>query len=168
MRNPIWTPSEDRKKRANLTDFMRQASENYHRQFLSYDELHDWSINYPTEFWAFLWQYLGIKASRQYDSVITTAQHMMHTRWFTGARLNFAENLLRYRDNRTAIIFKVLCRICRRPLSPCWPPPVSALCGHPALLILASKAHLTDSGRWNQRYFLPLMATCTMGSLLIR
>jgi len=106
MRNPIWTPSEDRKKHANLTDFMRQASENYHRQFLSYDELHDWSINYPTEFWAFLWQYLGIKASRQYDSVITTAQHMMHTRWFTGARLNFAENLLRYRDNRTAIIFK--------------------------------------------------------------
>ena len=85
---------------------MRQASKNYNRQFLTYDELYDWSIKYPTEFWAFLWQYLGIKASRQYDSVITTAEHMMHTRWFAGARLNFAENLLKYRDKRTAIIFK--------------------------------------------------------------
>jgi len=106
MKIPVWEPSEERKKNANLTGFMDYVNKRYGKEFRGYDKLHDWSVKSPSEFWASVWEFVEIKASETSDTVITPAEHMMHTRWFQDARLNFAENLLRYRDNQTALIFK--------------------------------------------------------------
>ncbi len=106
MKLPLWEPSEERKKNANMTRFMVLVNERYGTRFTSYNELYDWSISNLTNFWALAWEFCEIKASKAYDTVITPAQHMMDTKWFQGARLNFAQNLLRYRDNQTALIFK--------------------------------------------------------------
>ena len=53
-----------------------------------------------------MWDFGEFKASKPYDRVMTTGDRMIDTRWFPGARLNFAKNMLRYRDNQTALILK--------------------------------------------------------------
>jgi len=106
MKTPIWKPSEEVKKRANITRFISFVNQKYGLRIDSYDELYDWSIKEIPDFWAAVWEFAPIKASRQYDQVIDDLNHFPGTKWFTGARLNFAENLLRYRDEHTAFIFK--------------------------------------------------------------
>ena len=68
--------------------------------------MYDWSINRIPDFWAAFWEFGEIKASRGYDRVVDDLGQMPGAKWFEGARLNFAENLLRYRDDRMALIFK--------------------------------------------------------------
>ena len=53
-----------------------------------------------------MWRFAGIKASKNYQRVIDDPTRMVGAHWFTGSRLNFAENLLRYRDEKTALIFR--------------------------------------------------------------
>jgi acetoacetyl-CoA synthetase len=106
MRTPLWKPSEEVKKRANMTRFISFVNKKYRLKIDSYDALYDWSINKLPDFWAAMWEFAPIKASRRYDEVIDDLSHFPGARWFGGARLNFAENLLRYRDNHTAFIFK--------------------------------------------------------------
>ena len=106
MSNPLWKPSEERKMNANITRFIDTVNKLYGRSFRSYDELYDWSINNISDFWGSVWDFCEIKASRDYDVVVDDPGKMPGTKWFTGARLNFAENLLRYRDEHTAFVFK--------------------------------------------------------------
>jgi acetoacetyl-CoA synthetase len=53
-----------------------------------------------------VWDFVEMKASKGYEVVVDDVTKMPGAKWFTGARLNFAENLLRYRDKNTAFIFK--------------------------------------------------------------
>ncbi|MDY6968766.1 MAG: acetoacetate--CoA ligase, partial [Spirochaetota bacterium] len=71
-----------------------------------YEELYEWSISDIEVFWKSLWDFLDITYSRTYDQVLVDGDKMPGAKWFVGSRLNFAENLLRYRDENTAIIFK--------------------------------------------------------------
>ncbi len=103
---PIWEPPEERKKNANMSKFIAFVNEQYGKKFDSYNELYDWSINNLADFWASVWHFCEIKASKPYHTVVTNPHQMIGCKWFEGARLNFAENLLRYRDNQTALIFK--------------------------------------------------------------
>jgi len=106
MSNPLWKPSEERKRNANITRFIDAVNKRYGKGFRSYDELYDWSINNISDFWGCVWDFCEIRASRDYDVVVDDPGKMPGTKWFTGARLNFAENLLRYRDEHTAFVFK--------------------------------------------------------------
>lgn len=106
MKVPIWEPSEERKKNTNITRYMAFVNERYRQSFESYDELYDWSINKRQDFWASVWEFYKVKASKPYHTVMTKPDQMIGCKWFEGARLNFAEHMLRYRDNRTALIFK--------------------------------------------------------------
>jgi acetoacetyl-CoA synthetase len=86
--------------------FMQVVNDTYGQQFTDYDGLYQWSIDNIEDFWATLWEFTGIKASRPYDQVVDDPAKMPGAKWFRGARLNFAENLLRFRDDRTALIFR--------------------------------------------------------------
>ncbi|MGC8720636.1 MAG: AMP-binding protein, partial [Thermodesulforhabdaceae bacterium] len=106
MKKPLWVPSEERIKQANITAYMNFLKEKYARQsFSSYKELYEWSVNNIADFWASVWEFCGIIASKPYDEVVDDPYKMPGAKWFQGARLNFAENLLRYRDDRTAVVF---------------------------------------------------------------
>jgi acetoacetyl-CoA synthetase len=72
----------------------------------SYPELYDRSLERIPDYWAALWEFPEVKASRHYDRVADDLDKMPGTRWFPGAKLNFAENLLRYRDERVALVFR--------------------------------------------------------------
>ncbi len=106
MRRPLWIPSSGRKEKANMTRFLEMVNRRHQKDFKSYVELYQWSVEAIPDFWADLWDFAGLKFSRRFDSVVDDLSKFPGATWFPGARLNFAENLLRYRDNRTALIFK--------------------------------------------------------------
>jgi len=106
MKRPLWSPSEDRVENANMTRFIRFINERYGKQFEAYRDLYRWSIENIPDFWAAMWEFADIRASRGYDTVVDDLSRMPGAKWFAGARMNFAENLLRYRDDHVAFIFK--------------------------------------------------------------
>jgi len=106
MRKPLWTPSEERIQQANITRFIDAVNARQNMNLRSYAELYQWSVENISSFWAAIWDFAEIKASKRYDQVVEDLTKFPGTKWFPGARLNFAENLLRYRDDRLAFIFK--------------------------------------------------------------
>ena len=104
--HPLWIPSEERIREANMMRFISAVNEKYGKGFTDYFGLYDWSVNNITDFWKLVWDFVDIKASIKYEQIIDDITHFPGARWFPGAKLNFAENLLRYRDSRTAILFK--------------------------------------------------------------
>lgn len=106
MKQPLWRPSQDRIKNANMTRFIKFVNQKYSEKFTSYNDVYQWSIDRITDFWAAMWDFVEIKASRKYDQVVDDLTTFPGARWFIGAKLNFAENLLRYRDDRVAFIFR--------------------------------------------------------------
>src|SRR5215212_3925921 len=106
MRTPLWTPSQSRKDQANMTRFMKNINAQKNLSLQTYPELYQWSIENIPDFWAALWDFAEVKASKHYDQVIDDLKKFPGAKWFPGARLNFSENLLRYRDDRLAFIFR--------------------------------------------------------------
>ena len=106
MSKLLWKPSEERIRNTNMYRFMGVVNEKFKQDFTDYASLYEWSIENIADFWATMWEFADIIASKPYDQVIDDAAKMPGARWFSGARLNFAENLLRYRDDRVALIFK--------------------------------------------------------------
>ena len=106
MSEPLWKPSDDRIRSTNMYRFMTEINDRYGTSFREYDELWQWSVDNIPELWETLWDFMDIRHSRKYDSVLENGDRMPGAKWFPGAELNFAENLLRYRDDHPAIIFR--------------------------------------------------------------
>ena len=70
MADCLWTPSPERVKQTNMYRFMQVVNDTYGQQFSDYDGLYQWSINNIGEFWATLWEFAAIKASRPFDQVV--------------------------------------------------------------------------------------------------
>lgn len=105
MNQPIWQPSADRISRANLNRFLRFVSTqagNHHVQ--DHAALHDFSIHQAQRFWPLVWEFCGIRAGGNWDEVLVDGDCMQQARWFPEVTLNHAQNLLRHRDDRAAII----------------------------------------------------------------
>jgi acetoacetyl-CoA synthetase len=105
MAKMLWKPSEQRIKNSHMYRFMNFVNKKYRKNFTEYTPLYEWSVQNISDFWAAMWDFAEIKASKAYDKVVDSPDKMPGTKWFSGARLNFAENLLRFRDNQTALIF---------------------------------------------------------------
>lgn len=106
MKQPLWTPSQERIKNANMTRFIEFVNNRYQKDFTDYFALYDWSVTDIPAFWAAAWEFLGIIASKTYEKPVDDLNRFPGAEWFPGAELNFAENLLRYRDDRVALTFK--------------------------------------------------------------
>ncbi|HID64129.1 MAG TPA: acetoacetate--CoA ligase [Anaerolineae bacterium] len=106
MKEPLWEPSEERKNRANITRFIGLVNEKYGLEINSYAQLYNWSVENIPDFWATMWESGEVKASQGYTEVVDDLGKFPGAKWFGGARLNFAENLLRYRDDHLAFVFK--------------------------------------------------------------
>ena len=106
MKSPLWSPSEEWIKKSNISRFIDYVNGKQGKRLKTHADLYQWSIENTPDFWARVWEFADIKASRGYDQVVDSLRRMPGAKWFSGARLNFAENLLRYRDDRLAFIFK--------------------------------------------------------------
>ena len=121
---PIWSPSPTQVANARLTEFIASL---HARNVLPSDVrdahgLQRWSVDNLEVFWAELWRAADIRADGDGDGdsdsratepwrdVLLGADRMappdaeLGPRWFTGTRLNFAEHLLRRRDDHAAIV----------------------------------------------------------------
>jgi acetoacetyl-CoA synthetase len=98
-------PSSEMVGRARMTAFMEWAGKRHGRSFADYTDLWEWSVDEIEQFWADIWEYCGVRASTPYEQVLAS-RRMPGTRWFEGAQLNYAENmLLRERDpSDTAVL----------------------------------------------------------------
>ena len=100
----MWSPSQDRLDRANLSRFMRFVREEVGNADLnSYAVLYRFSIDQPAKFWTLLWDFVGIRGSGERTPVLVNDDGMALARWFPGVSLNYAQNLLRFDDERIAI-----------------------------------------------------------------
>jgi acetoacetyl-CoA synthetase len=107
MKKPIWAPGTERVERANLSRFVRFAREQTGNDDLrDYAAIYDFSIHHPERFWPLVWEFCGVRAVGTFHDVVTSAGHIADARWFPGVRLNFAQNLLRIRDERCALTFR--------------------------------------------------------------
>ncbi|MHB1042587.1 MAG: acetoacetate--CoA ligase [Eubacteriales bacterium] len=106
MKKLLWIPPEDTVKKTNLNRFACVVNNKRGTLFNDYSELYDWSIKNIPDFWSDIWDFCGVIHSKRYGRVVSSLSDMLGARWFEGARLNFAENLLCFRDRRTALVFK--------------------------------------------------------------
>jgi acetoacetyl-CoA synthetase len=118
---PLWVPSPGRVARTNLMRFAASAGgtavpmPGAGEPRVDFAALHRWSVDSPAEFWSAVWRFCGVVAASndsggQWDQVVHGWERMappdpaLGPTWFPGARLNFAENLLRWRDDREALV----------------------------------------------------------------
>lgn len=101
---PLWTPTRARVAASNLTAFAAAASEQHGVAIADYAALHRWSVDRPDEFWESVWWLGGILGTRG-ERIVEPGEALWQTRYFPDATLNFAENLLRRRDDTSALLF---------------------------------------------------------------
>ena len=102
----LWQPKKEKAERSQMNEFLNVIRKKYNQDIKDYYNLHQWSIENVADFWGEFWDYSQIIYSKKYDKVVDDPKKMPGAKWFSGARLNYAENLLRRRDNHPAIIFR--------------------------------------------------------------
>jgi acetoacetyl-CoA synthetase len=102
---PLWRPTPEQAAASNLTAFMRHVRERHGVRVEDYAALHEWSVSERADFWSAVWEFCGVKAQRRGGVALADGDCMPGARWFPGARLNFAENLLQRSDDATAVVF---------------------------------------------------------------
>ncbi|MGJ8687975.1 MAG: acetoacetate--CoA ligase [Gammaproteobacteria bacterium] len=100
--SPLWQPSQERVGASRLRDFLVFLGKQGVNVPQDYQALHRWSIDNKRAFWQAIWQYHQVLGS--YDTARILSKDDFSGKWFEGARLNFAENMLRGDDDAIAII----------------------------------------------------------------
>jgi len=103
MTSPLWSPSSVRIEQSNMKALMNFIGEDGHN-VQHYQALHDFSIRLPHLFWKYVWEFGAFTQHAPYTSVLEHGDKMPGAKWFSGAQLNFAENLLKFRDDSKAIV----------------------------------------------------------------
>ena len=103
-RAPLWTPGEAERCNSEMARFWRAAEVYSGRRFADYAELHRWSVTYSADFWSLYADFANVRFT---DSPVEVKgpDRMPGTEWFRGATLNYAEHLLRRKDDKVALIF---------------------------------------------------------------
>jgi acetoacetyl-CoA synthetase len=102
----LWQPSKERIAHSNVSAFIKLVNKRWQAGLADSESLYDWSIANPEEFWTAVWDFCGVLAETRGERVLIDADKMPGAQWFPDARLNFAENLLRRRDDAPAMIFR--------------------------------------------------------------
>lgn len=102
----LWEPAAQTVKESAVTSLKTAIEKQISRKFSDFHEFRGWSAENPEIFWAELVSAAGIKFSRSPDKIISEGHDMQRARFFTGAELNYAENVMRHSGSRPALIFR--------------------------------------------------------------
>jgi acetoacetyl-CoA synthetase len=106
MRDPLWRPEKTRAAQTTLGAFSVWMASRAGKPFADYDELHRYSTQYPAEFWSALWDFAGVLGDKGTPPYLVDVDKLPGAQFFPGARLNFAENLLKHADGAgDALVF---------------------------------------------------------------
>lgn len=102
----LWEPTEEQKQHSNMRRYMQWLESERGLHFETPDELWRWSVDKLEDFWASIWDYFQIKASKPYHRVLNS-HTMPGAQWFEGAELNYAEHVFRNSTGeRPALLFQ--------------------------------------------------------------
>ena len=101
----LWNPSISLIEDSNIFEFQNIINYKYNLSIKKYSELYKWSISNIDDFWEEIWGYSKIICSHPYTEVIKPTDNIWETSWFIDSKLNYAENLLRYKNDSIAIYF---------------------------------------------------------------
>jgi len=112
MSLPIWKPGPERAAATHMAAFAQRVAREHQIPLPAsgglrtgdYDQLWRWSVKNPARFWQAVWEFCDVRASRPPEQLLTDPMLMPGARWFEGARLNFAENMLRTPEGQPALI----------------------------------------------------------------
>ncbi len=102
----LWRPSAARIADSNLTRFTRCVNARRGTKLREYGELYAWSLAEPEAFWSEVARFADLRAEWGTGPVIEQRELMPGARFFPGARLNFAANLLKFADEQPALVFR--------------------------------------------------------------
>jgi acetoacetyl-CoA synthetase len=105
MNRPIWIPGPERVAASRMTAFTRALEARYGISLPDYTAVHQFSLNRMEDFQRFTWEFSAIRGSMG-ERILQHADRMPGAKFFPDATLNFAENLLRRRNDDVAIVFK--------------------------------------------------------------
>ncbi|WP_194755905.1 acetoacetate--CoA ligase [Aliidiomarina indica] len=101
----LWAPKPEAIEKTQMTQFMRAIEKQYGVSFAGdYHSFYQWSVSEKEQFWSFLWDHFDVIGEKGH-TILRDGHKMPGAQWFPEASLNFAENLLRYRDDRPAVVF---------------------------------------------------------------
>ena len=101
----MWNPSKLSVKNSNMFVFQEHINLKYDLSIKCYSELHKWSIDNIDIFWKEVWDYSKLIYSKPYTNVMIPNHNIWETIWFSDSKLNYAENLLKHRNDNVAIYF---------------------------------------------------------------
>lgn len=101
----LWQPSADTIADANMTHFLQQVNSDHDQALANYHDLYQWSLDNTETFWSMIWDYFHVIGDKG-DTLVKDKDKLPGAQWFPEARLNFAENLLRHRDDKVALVFR--------------------------------------------------------------
>lgn len=101
----LWRPSQESTQRANLVQFIEKVQVDCSVALEGYEDLYRFSIGKPEEFWKEVWSFCKVIAQSQGERTLINADLIEKAQFFPDARLNYAENLLRRRDDAVAVSF---------------------------------------------------------------
>ena len=102
----LWSPSAERIAAANITSYLAWLERERGRRFVDYAALWQWSVTDLDGFWQSLWDFFRIESSAPHTAAL--AQHAMPgAAWFPGARLNYAQHVLRREQEGGAALIYV-------------------------------------------------------------
>ena len=104
MHAPLWAPSPDRIAASRMDAFRRYVEQRHQVELADYPALHAWSTEQRGAFWQAIVDFFEVRFTTPATEAVRDAEAMPGARWFPGATLNFAEHLLRRRDEHPALI----------------------------------------------------------------
>jgi len=104
MSDLLWQPDAERIAQSRMDQFRRDINQRHGLALSSYTDLHRWSVDQREAFWQAIVDCFDIRFHTQPDAVLREGAQMPSAEWFPGATLNFAEHLLRRRDDAVAVI----------------------------------------------------------------
>ena len=111
---PLWQPTPARIASTNMTAFAKALGGAAGKTFADYEALWRYSVDAPESFWRFIWDWAGVVAGTRGETVIANKGKMPGAAFFPDARINYAENLLKWRDDRDALVFRGEDKVKRR------------------------------------------------------
>jgi len=105
MNQIMWSPNSEQIQNSQMYFFMKFVNKKLNISLNNYSDLYEWSITNGSDFWGCFWEYSKIIYHKPFINVVDNINKMPGAKWFEGATINFAENLLQYRDEKVAIHF---------------------------------------------------------------
>ena len=101
----LWTPDKKTIKESNIQTFIQTANQRFSLSVNDYPDLYSWSVDHRENFWQLVAEFYRVKFHQSPSSILSN-DSMPGADWFSGATLNYAENMLQRTDEKTAIIFR--------------------------------------------------------------